>query len=506
MADNCEKLRLYKDAANFAREGLRLNPRDFTAMSQLGVNLLRIGEEAEGKATLEKAFEGDPFNVLNKNTLTLMDSFENFDQFDIPNFKVKLHKKESAPLRPYVTDLLERAYNTLSAKYHFKPEGPITFEMYPDHADFAVRTFGLPGIGGILGVSFGKVFVMDSPTSRKPDSFNWGSTLWHEFTHIVTLQMTDNHIPRWFSEGLSVYEERRGFPGWGDDLKLPYLGAIKAKKLLPVAQLDDGFMRPKYEEQVLVSYYQASILCDFIDMKFGFPAILKMLDLYKQQKPTADVFKEALGTSLEDFDKQFFAWVDDKVKGIELEAFTKMLETGDEAMQMGDLDMAIETFKKAIAMYPEYTDAHNAYESLADIYLKKGDKKAATETLKQLMTYSETSFKGAVTLAGLLQESGDSAGAARALEAAMYIRPLDMDGHQKLGELLMNQKQYSGAAREYETLLALNAPDRAGAFYRLAEANFGQGNRQDARKNVMKALEIAPSYEPAQELLLKLVR
>jgi tetratricopeptide (TPR) repeat protein len=183
-----------------------------------------------------------------------------------------------------------------------------------------------------------------------------------------------------------------------------------------------------------------------------------------------------------------------------------MLSSGDEAMEMGNLDAAIDIFKKAIAMYPEYTDAHNAYESLADAYMKKGDKKSATETLKQLMTYSETSFKGTVMLAGLLMESGDTVGASRALEAAMYIRPMDMEGHQKLGELLMNQKQYPGAAREYETLLALNVPDRAGAFYKLAEANFGQGNRQDARRNVMKALEIAPSYEPAQELLLKLVR
>jgi tetratricopeptide (TPR) repeat protein len=88
----------------------------------------------------------------------------------------------------------------------------------------------------------------------------------------------------------------------------------------------------------------------------------------------------------------------------------------------------------------------------------------------------------------------------------MYIRPMDMEGHQKLGELLMGQKQFSGAAREFETLLALNAPDRAGTFYKLAEAHFGQGNRQEARRNVMRALEIAPSYEPAQELLLKLVR
>ena len=167
-------------------------------------------------------------------------------RFDTPHFKVKLHEKEVAVLRPYVAELLEKAYNTLTEKYGFKPEGPITFEMYPDHADFAVRTLGLPGHRRRLGVCFGKLFVMDSPSARKPDTFNWGSTLWHEFTHVITLQITDHKIPRWFSEGLSVYEERKGFPGWGDDLKLDYLSAIKAKKLLPTAELNNGFIRPKY--------------------------------------------------------------------------------------------------------------------------------------------------------------------------------------------------------------------------------------------------------------------
>ena len=61
---------------------------------------------------------------------------------------------------------------------------------------------------------------------------------------------------------------------------------------------------------------------------------------------------------------------------------------------------------------------------------------------------------------------------------------MDMEGHQKLGSLLLTQKQFAAAAREYETLLALNAPDRAGAYYHLAEANFGSGKRQEARRNV----------------------
>jgi tetratricopeptide (TPR) repeat protein len=506
LAEYCEHVRLYKESLAFAREALRLNPRDWKAMSTVGVNQLRIGDEDEGKAALEKAYEGDQFNVITVNTLKLLDSFDHFVRFETPHFRVKLHEKEVAVLRPYVSELLERAYDTLTAKYDFKPEGPITFEMYPDHSDFEVRTLGLPGIGGILGVSFGKVFTMDSPQARKPDTFNWGSTLWHEFTHIITLQMTDHRIPRWFSEGISVYEERKGFLGWGDKLKLDYLAAIKGKKLLPVAELNDGFMRPKYPNQILVSYYQASIICDYIDQKYGFPAIRKMLLLYKGNKTTAEVFKEGLGVPTDQFDTDFLKWVDERVKNLDVKPFMELVGSGEEALAKGDTDKGIEILNQAIDMYPEYTDEHNAYEALADAYLKKGDKKDAIDVLRRLMTYSETSWKSAIKLADLLEEQHDMAGARRALEQGMFIRPMDLEEHQKLGDLLLDQKQYKPAVREFEALIALNTPDKAGTYYKLAQSTFGQGDRQAARTNVMKALEIAPSFEPAQELLLKIVR
>jgi tetratricopeptide (TPR) repeat protein len=505
LAENCVSLRLYQQAVDFSRKALEINPRDWNAMSTLGVNLMRVGQEDEGKAALDKAYQGDRFNVWTVNTLTLLDSFEHFNRFDTPHFKVKLHEKEVAVLRPYVAELLEKAYDTLSEKYGFKPAGPITFEMYPDHADFAVRTLGLPGIGA-LGVCFGKLFVMDSPSARKPDAFNWGSTLWHEFTHVISLQMTDHKVPRWFSEGLSVFEERKGFPGWGDDLKLDYLAAIKEKKFLSTAELNEGFIRPKYEQQVLVSYYQASLICEYIDQKYGFPALKKMLLLYKDGKNTADVFKEAIGLTLDQFDSEFFKWVDDRVKDLDVKAVTQLMSSGQEALAKGETDKAIEILKQSIELYPEYTDEHNAYEPPADAYLKKGDKTAAIDTLKKFMQYSETGYKASLKLSDLLLEAGDPAGARQALEGAMYIRPLDMEEHQKLGDLLLKQKQYAPAIREFEALLALNTPDKAGAFYKLAEANLGQGKKDVAKTNIMKALEIAPSYEPAQELFLKIVR
>jgi tetratricopeptide (TPR) repeat protein len=504
LADSCVSVRLYKEAVAFAREAIRINPNDYKSMSLLGVNLMRIGEEDEGKAMLEKAFEGDPFNVWTFNTLTLLDSFTNFEQFDTPHFHVKLHKKEAAPLKPYVSELLEKAYKELSAKYGFEPEYPISFEMFPDHADFAVRALGLPGLGA-LGVCFGKMFVMDSPSARKPDTFNWGSTLWHEFTHVITLQMTDHKIPRWFSEGLSVYEERHGFPGWGDDLKLEYLAAVKGKKLLPIAELNDGFIRPKYPEQVLVSYYQASIVADFIEQKQGFGAIKKMLALYKAGRSTEEVFKEAVGLDLKEFDKQFLAWVNDRTKAIDEKTFEALVSEGQQSLASGDADKAIDALTKAVEMYPEYTDEHNPYEPLADAYLKKGNKQAAIDILKKYMKYAETSFNSEVQLSDLLKEQGDLAGAQQWLQGAIYIRPLEFMAHEKLGTVLLTEKQYVPAEREYGVLLALDTPDKAGAYFHMAEAQFGAGNREGARKSILKSLEIAPSYEPAQELLLKIV-
>jgi tetratricopeptide (TPR) repeat protein len=503
LAENCEHQRLYKETVAFARDALKINPRDWNAMSMLGINLMRTGDEEEGKQILDQAFKGDPFNTWNYNTLDLMDKFTHFVKFDTPHFKVKLYEGEVAVMRPYVTELLEKAYDTLSEKYGFKPEGPITFEMYPDHSDFAVRTLGLPGMEGALGVCFGKLFVMDSSAARKPDGFNWGSTLWHEFTHVISLQITDHKVPRWFSEGLSVYEERHAFHGWGDHMKLDYMEAIKAKKLLPTAELNNGFIRPKYPLQVLVSYYQASLICDYIEEKFGFPALKKMLLLYKQGKSTPDVFKEAVGLPLDQFDNEFFAWVDEKVKGVDMKAFTALMNSGQEALAKGDTDKAIEILNQSVQMYPEYTDEHNAYEPLAEAYLKKGDKKAAIETLKKYTGYSDTAFKGNIQLAGLLLEAGDTAEARRAFEGALYIRPMDLEEHQKFGDLLLSQKQYGPAVREFEALIALNTPDKAGTYTKLAESDFGRGDRQSAKANVLKALAIAPSYEPALELLLK---
>ncbi len=61
---------------------------------------------------------------------------------------------------------------TYEKKYKLKLEKPVQVEVYPDHEDFAVRTLGMPGLGA-LGVTFGYSVAMDSPSGRKPGTFHW---------------------------------------------------------------------------------------------------------------------------------------------------------------------------------------------------------------------------------------------------------------------------------------------------------------------------------------------
>ena len=228
--------RQYAQGVEFSRRAVALDPDLWASHLSLGNGLLRLGKMDEGRAEIEKAFEGDPFNVWAKNTLDLLDSLKEYPEVARGPFVIKAAEKESDAISAYAGDLLEEAERTLSAKYRFKPEGPIRVEFFANHEDFAVRTLGVPGLGA-LGVCFGKVIAQDSASARQPGEFNWGSTLWHEFTHVITLQTTNHLVPRWFSEGLSVYEERRGRPGWGDDWNPPFLRAFSEGRWFKIADI-----------------------------------------------------------------------------------------------------------------------------------------------------------------------------------------------------------------------------------------------------------------------------
>jgi cellulose synthase operon protein C len=497
--------RRYEDGVAYYRKAIELDPEDWAARSELGINLMRLGQEDEPRRQLELSYANGYRDAATVNSLRLLDSYKNFVTFKDGALILKLQKKEADLLQPYFEAVAKKAIATYEAKYKFKLPGPVQVEVYPDHEDFAVRTLGMPGLGA-LGVTFGEVVAMDSPSGRKPGDFNWASTLWHEMSHVYILTMTNHRVPRWFAEGLAVHEETQASPEWGDRVTPEILLAIRDKRLLPVTDLDRGFIRPQYDAQVVVSYYQAGRICDYIQNRWGADKLLEMAHSYAKVETTANVIQQDLGISAADFDEQFLAWLDSEVgkTAANFDQWHESLKALAQSAKENKNDAVIKEGQQNRDLYPDYIYEANSYEFLAEAYEAIGSKPQAAAALTDYEKRGGHDPATLKELASLEEGLGKPAEAAATLNRINYIYPNDEQLHRHLGELSLAQNDFAGAIREYSAVVAMRPMDMTSARFNLAQAYLAAGQTDKARENVLLALEAAPDYRPAQKLLLQL--
>jgi cellulose synthase operon protein C len=501
--------RRYPEGILYFRKALEIDPDLQSARSELGINLMRLGKDQEAKEELDRAYNAGYKDAATVNTLNLILTYKDFDTFRSPTTILKIPKKESALVEPYLKAELDEIIKTYEKKYKYHLTVPVQVEAYPNHEDFAVRTMGMPGLGA-LGVTFDTVVAIDSPSAadpqRGPGSFHWATTLWHEMSHVYVLSMTNSRTPRWFTEGLAVYEETAVHPDWGDGLDHPSLLAIRDKKLLPIAELERGYVHPSYENQVIVSYYQGGRTLTYIVQKWGYDTVLNMIHDFGANMSTPEVIQKELKITPEEFDKQFIPWVEAQTKSaVEgFDGWTKGVKSINEEVKAKDWDAVIKEGTAIRDIYADYVDPGSVYEALAKAYEAKGD---TAKAMEQLKLYSARRGRNPDTLRDLakMQEaSGDKRGAAATLERINYIYLRDDKEHQMLGDLDMELGNPTGAAREYGAVIALKPVDPAGAHYKLAKAYEAAHEDGKAMDEVLSSLETAPGYRDAQKLLLEL--
>jgi tetratricopeptide (TPR) repeat protein len=530
LADVAARNRRYAEAATFARRAIALDSSSWRGYAVLGMNDLRLGRMAEGRKELETAFRGDPYDVWTKNTLDLLDNLDRYRTVVTTHFRLVTAPDETALLALYAGPLAEQAFDSLAQRYGYRPPTPIRVEMYDRHADFSVRTVGLAGFDA-LGVSFGPVVVMDAPSAREPGHFHWGSTLWHEISHSFHLGLSGSRVPRWFTEGLAVFEEHRARPGWGDGVTPEFLLAFLEHRLLPVSQLSRGFLSPEYPEQLIYSYYEASLVCDDIVALRGLGALRALLEQFGQGRTVEQAFQVVLGTPLATFDAQFndylrqrFAgplaaltpWTEGAAKTAQADPaalleraranpgdFEAHLLAGHALFERGDLKAAEPLLARARQLFPGYAGPESAGWYLAQIYQRRGERARAAAELDSLTQQNAGDYRALLALAALRDSLGEKAAAARALNAALFVYPLDVPVHLHLAQLAAELEDWPTAIRERRAVVALAPVDSAEAMYELALAYFQGGKLDEAHDTVLRALEQAPSFEKAQELLLK---
>src|SRR5262249_41839501 len=144
---------------------------------------------------------------------------------------------ERPVLSRYLPAMLKEEWAKLVEKYGFTPESPVSIELYASSESFGIRTSGLPNVG-IQGVCFGRTLAAMSPRAQP---FNWGNILWHELSHVFAIQLSKNHVPRWFTEGLSEYETMVRRPEWQREEDPSLYAALRANRIPPLDQFNRAF-------------------------------------------------------------------------------------------------------------------------------------------------------------------------------------------------------------------------------------------------------------------------
>jgi tetratricopeptide (TPR) repeat protein len=443
VSEHLTRVHRYADAAALDRKAIALDPEHYKAYANLGIGMARLGDDAQAKSWLERAFDGDPYDV---RTFNLLDQFydgtiKKYRWLEVAPMRLRVHESEAAVLARYVPALMTEAWKHLVAKYGMRPELPVHVELYPDPQLFAVRSVGLPRLAA-HGICFGHVITARSPT---PGDFNWAEVVWHELSHVFHIQLSQSRVPRWFTEGLAVYEATEGRPEWRREMDDTLLAWRRAGKLRGVADFDLAFTQARSLDDIVLAYYHAYRVAEFIDTTFGTKRLKRMLELWGQKKKTPAVFSEALGVrDLAAFDASFLVWLDRKLAHLSASFRLDPQLVSADAEALGSAADASPTdvdaqAKAAVAWFGRgevdaagryaaaalAADADQPHALLVRALLRaKGDDSAgARQDAERLVSAGRDGVDVRRLLARLAEKAGDAAAAAGHLERAVAIDP-----------------------------------------------------------------------------------
>src|SRR5690606_29698744 len=130
---------------------------------------------------------------------------------------------------------------------------------------------------------------------------------------------------------------------------------MKDDQLLPIGELDRGFIRPTYAAQIVVSYMQAGLICEYVAMRWGQEGLRAMLSLFGEGVETVDAVERALGIAAAQFDEEFAAHLDAELGSIvaNFEDWQGAQREAHENADAANWPAALEAASRAIELFPD---------------------------------------------------------------------------------------------------------------------------------------------------------
>ncbi|MCB9923741.1 MAG: tetratricopeptide repeat protein [Planctomycetaceae bacterium] len=520
-----QKYRFVEGAA-YQRAALSLQSDYLPAQSQLAQDLLRLGDE-EGWKLAAEVYARDGYSVIAHNLVTLKDNLAKFRTLRADGFLIRMEAREAEIYGQLVVELLTRAKDQLCRKYDTTVADPVVVEIFPKQEDFAIRTFGMPGGAGFLGVCFGRLITANSPASQGSSPANWQATLWHEFCHVVTLQKTSNKMPRWLSEGISVYEERQANATWGQTMTPEYREMILSDALTPVSQLSGAFLSPPSAVHLQFAYYESSLVVEYLVEQYGMETVQRILTDLGVGLSINESLQRYAG-SIDAIDAEFADYARDLARQFAPEA------------EWSQPQIEGDTSRAALASWLEkHPNNYPALHTYASLLMRERRWSEAEEVAKRLLKLNPGSVPVLSMLARVHREQDDLDAETKTLERIAELSPDRVVAFQRLVELATAGQDWEQVRKYGTSLVAVNpmlpAPHRslaqaaeqlhddrlamvalnallqmdpidpADMHYRLGCALRRTGDLPAAKRHILMALEEAPRYGAAHRQLLEIL-
>jgi tetratricopeptide (TPR) repeat protein len=557
-----QKYRFAEGSAH-QRQALQFDGNYLPAKAQLAQDLLRLGDEAEGWRLADEVQKQDGYDVAAYNLTTLHDTMGKFATLTNGDFVLRMSAHEASVYGSRVLEFLGQARTNLCGKYGIELKRPTILEVFPEQKDFAVRTFGMPGNPGYLGVCFGRVVTANSPASHPGHAVNWQAVLWHEFAHVVTLQLTRNKMPRWLSEGISVYEESQANPTWGQRMNPRYREMILEDELTPVSKLSAAFLAPPSEIHLQFAYYEASLVVEYLVQRFGLDALQAILrdlgtgaeinqaltqhtepiakldqdfaafarDRAEKLAPGLDFAQPDLGVvaaagprsrpparsrtnappttsaatntlrsvpSLETTEAAWAAWARNRPTNFWV--LTRQAQQFVERKQWAE---ARPILQRLVELYPGATGSESASSALAAAHRGLGETNAERQVLARLAERDAAALAAYLRLMELGAQAQDWPTVIQNAQRYLAVDPLVAPPYRFLAQAADQTGDTQAAIGANCALLQFDPADPTELHFHLAQLLQRAGDPA-ARRQVLQALEEAPRYRAALQLLLEL--
>ncbi len=492
VSEHAVKQHRYQAAIDLLTKAVAVEPDNPAALLALGTGYLRlVGHDEQGLEALRKAWDLDPFSVMNYNTLTLFEEVipKQYEVVTSGPFRFRFNKKEKPLLALYVPDLVQRAWESLVKRYGFTPKTPIVVELFTERQHYSVRTVGLPDLGA-QGTCFGQLVTAMSPSSGEA---NWEEVLWHEFSHVFHIQMSKNRVARWFTEGLAEYETNIARPEWKREYNRDLYLSLRRGNLWRIGDLNAAFTRPDRPNGVVLAYHQSSLVIHYLAETFGFEKIAQALRLYGDGKRDDQVIPAMTGKSVAEVDEGFRDWLRKRLAHFEKSFLVDWQLYGDPAKWKAEAEgkpgdaAAQASYAAALFVAKEMAPAkaqaekalaldarqHLARFVLGQLALDMKDYPAAKQAFAALVAEGVESYTIRMALGQVAAAEGDLEGAQREFNAAKPLDPDRGEPHQLVAELYRKQGKEVEALKEIQAYTRIEEHDHDTArlnFSRLVSA------------------------------------